>query len=373
MPRKIDNLINVWVGSYSINKQALSLYRIFFASYAILFGLKRFAWVADYPGGLWRPPFPFSLFDTYGSYSPGLYAGPMPSYALLLLEGTLCLLFVLLLLGALTPYVSVTITALIIVLNWQIYSLPKTNHDILFCVTPLMMALSGWGHFFSLDAQKIRTGSAYPSTSSALLALTITTGFAVAGLPKLIHWVDFDLTTSGVRMWVTGIYFPDGGGGPLSSLMAYTTAPLLWEAMDVAAVCFEVGFLITVWQRQYFRLWLSLAVVFHFANYLMLGIPFLTNLPVYAAFLPWDQATQTFTSSMETRFKSLLSNSSGGVRVSFFAALLGLSETLYFIHPKIGFHGTGATKNFQVVLVFGAAFGVLGYLAYTCWRPKFSD
>lgn len=367
MLRKIDSLIDAWLGSYSISGQALGLYRIFFASYAILFGLKRYAWVADYPGGLWRPPFPFSIFDVYGTFAVGLYAEPMPENILLFIEGFLCLLFVLLLFGVLTPYVSVSITIILVILNWQVYSLPKVNHDILFCITPMLMALSGWGGSFSWDAEWRRTESAYPSLSSALLAITITTGFAVAGLPKLIHWLDFDLSTSGVRMWVTGMYFPDGGGGPLSALMAYTTAPLLWETIDVTAVCFEVGFLFTVWQRQYLRLWLALAVAFHFTNYLILGIPFFFNLPVYAAFLPWDRAVRFFNrSSWGSYFASMLSSKSA--RAALFIGVLVIAETIYFIRPKTGLHGTGVVKVIQSVLVFGIAFAILSYFAYSSRR-----
>ena len=290
---KIDSLITSWVRSYRTSVRALSLYRLLFASYAILFGLKRFAWVADYPGGLWRPPFPFSLLDTYGTFSVGLYSAPMPEHILIFLEAGLCLLFVLLLFGVWTPYTSISITALLVLLNWQVYSLPKTNHDILFCVTPLVMAFSGWGRAFSIDAQRKTRKKVYPSLSLFLLALVITTGFAVAGLPKLMHWVDFDLSTSGVRMWVTGVYF-SGGGGPLSAWMAHVTVPLFWEVLDVVAVIFEIGFLVAVFQRRLFRSWVGLAVGFHFTNYLILGIPFFFNLPVYAAFVPWRRLVDPF-------------------------------------------------------------------------------
>jgi hypothetical protein len=363
MSHRIDSVIEAWTESYPTSEKALSLYRIFFASYAILFGLKRFAWVADYPGGLWRPPFPFSLLDAYGTFAPGLYATPMPEYVLLFLEGLLCLLFVLLLFGIGTPYVSVSITGMLIILNWQIYSLPKTNHDVLFCITPLMMVLSGWGQHFSLDARWNRKGKAYPSVSTALLALTITTGFAVAGLPKLVHWVDFDLSTSGVRMWITGIHFSDSGGGPLSGFVTYITTPVFWETLDLAAVLFEVGFLFAVVQRRFFRWWMVAAVGFHFTNYLIMGIPFFFNLPVYAAFLPWNRMAQYFVKmSYRKWIEFILTHRGKAIRA--FVFVLIAAEILYFARPAVGLHRTGGVQVFQVFVVFGTAFTAILYFTF---------
>ena len=43
----------------------------------------------------------------------------------------------------------------------------------------------------------------------ALMALLVAFGFFSAGLPKALKWIDFDLSTSGVRSWVS-IIFPFG-------------------------------------------------------------------------------------------------------------------------------------------------------------------
>jgi hypothetical protein len=167
-------------------------------------------------------------------------------------------------------------------------------------------------------------------------------------------------------MWVTGIYFSGGeGGGPLSAWLAYITNPLFWEALDFAAVIFELGFLVAVFQQRLFRMWMGLAVVFHFSNYLMLGIPFFFNVPVYAAFLPWERISQLL---KESRLEKSILGFSGYTqlfRVSLFVAVLIAAEVLYFVRPATGLHRTGWMQLVQVFVVFGGAFSILLYLAFS--------
>jgi hypothetical protein len=79
----------------------------------------------------------------------------------------------------------------------------------------------------------------------------------------------------------------------LAPFFASLTSPWIWELLDVAAVVFELGFIVAlVVGPRAFTAWIALAVLFHFNNYLMLNISFLVHLPLYLAFVDWEAAAR---------------------------------------------------------------------------------
>lgn len=295
----LDDFIDRLVQTYPASERGLSLFRIVFALAFILFlAHPRFLWAIGYPDIFWKPPLPLSLFDCFGSLQFGLVCGFPPSWLVVVMEGLLALSAVLLLFGYRTFYTSILFSGIFIILNTFRYSFGKIDHEIMLVITPAIMAFSGWGSYYSLDAQRQTTQRqankhrTYPSYCLLFLALSLSVGFLSAGLPKAISWVDFDLSTSGVRNWVVRSYFVGGDTDWLAPVFAYTSNVYLWEAIDYAGVFFELGMAISVLHGSLFKRFVVLAVFFHLTNFLMLEIGFTLFFPVYAAFLPWTRVAR---------------------------------------------------------------------------------
>jgi hypothetical protein len=205
-------------------------------------------------------------------------------------------LFIVLAFGFRTRAVSLLLAVLLVGGKSFRYSFGKIDHHILEELTLAVMAFSRWGDAYSIDALRARS-AARPapdrldrSGAHALLAICIAFGFLTAGVPKLVGWIDFDPSTQGVRGWLLDVYRPGAPGPPLAETFFRVHSPLFWEALDVAAVAFELSFVVAVLDRRAFQLALCAAAFFHLFNYLMLGIAFATNLIAYAAFAEWDRA-----------------------------------------------------------------------------------
>ena len=278
----IDNRIDNWIfHGFTLSPESLALYRICFAAYSLLFGIPSFVWIDANPDVFYDPPPSLAA----------LFSG-FPSYAILQAFSTfVCLLFILLLFGYKTRMVSVLLTLTLIVANSFTYSFGKIDHDIIPVVTPSVMSFSGWGACLSLDAlQKRVHRDPAPSRNwpVALMALIVTFGFLSAGLPKALKWIDFDVSTHGVRSWVIAAFFTEARQDFLVPVFVRISDPYFWELLDIVAVAFELGFLVVLPFPKLFRLYIGLAVLFHFNNHLMLNIPFAEYMIVYLLFLNWE-------------------------------------------------------------------------------------
>ncbi len=293
----LDDLVDSAVDTYAATERGLSLFRIVFGLSFIALLTPRFLWGTGYPDFLYQPPPPLSLIDCSGQVQPGLVCGFPPFWVVLGLEACLSITAVCLLFGYRTRYVSLLFTALFVLLNAFRFSFGKIDHGIMYVITPTVLAFSGWGNYFSLDAQRGRTSAhSYPCYSLVLLAGCMSTGFLSAGLPKAILWLDFDLSTSGVRQWFVNGYYVRGRTDLLAPIFSQVQSAWVFEGMDYAAVLFELGFAASVLHGWWFRRFVCLAVPFHIFNYLVLNIPYYIHFPVYAAFLPWDRIATTVSS-----------------------------------------------------------------------------
>jgi len=273
-----------WVESYRVPLRSLALVRIFFAASALLLGVSNFTWVSSSPPAFFHPPISLALFwDNF------------PSYTFLQGLSTLvCICYIFLLFGYCTRITSIALSLLLIVGYTFAYSFDKIDHNIMEVIFPAVMAFSGWGKALSIDASK-RSESAYrlsgsvtygPAWPIALMTLFIGFGYFSAGFGKL-SWIDLDPTTHGARSWLLRSYFVHGHQDLLAPLFVSLNSLYLWEAMDLAAVTFEVGFLFAVLRARLFRSFVAAAVFFHFTNYLMLNIPFAGMIRIYGIYLPW--------------------------------------------------------------------------------------
>ena len=282
MTRRLDR----WIfDAFTVTPEGLGLYRIFFATFALLFvtpghsSLVDFTAVSALPAAFFHPPpGPMMLFSEFP-----------PPLVLPAVELLLTLSLVALLLGYRTRTASIATGVLMLVGYGFAFSVGKINHVMLIVLLPLVMAASNWGAAYSLDAQRTpgtsRTVHAWPLAMMALLV-----GFAMftAGFSKLLGgWLD--PTTQATQGHFIKHFFVRGRQDLLAPIFTTVDHPLFWEALDVATVVFEIGFLAAAFYPAATRLFAACAVLFHFSTMLMFNISFIFHLPVYAAFIRWSQ------------------------------------------------------------------------------------
>jgi uncharacterized membrane protein YphA (DoxX/SURF4 family) len=270
-----------WIfDSFSVTPEGLGLYRIFSALFLLYFSLpplEEYTFLAHLPAGFFSPP-------------PGpmmLFGGFPPLYIFLVIQCLFIVSLICLTVGYSTKTASLAAGILLLVLKGFIYSLGKINHDILLAVVPLVMAFSGWGRAYSLDSLH-RVKVKYPTGSwtITLLALIIGFMFFSAGFPKILGgWLN--IHTHAAFGHYLKEYFVVGRTDLLAPYGVHLN-PIIWKCFDYLTVFFEVGFLAAIVHPRSTKLFISLAVLFHFGIMLLLNIAFWPNILAYAAFLRWD-------------------------------------------------------------------------------------
>jgi predicted DCC family thiol-disulfide oxidoreductase YuxK len=278
---KLGDRLDRWIyGFLPVTAEGLALSRIFFAGFFLITGIPTFSWVSRNPPGFFAPP-QLSVANLFASFPP---VGVMRT-----LDLVICVLLIFLLVGLETKASSILLTVAWILGNSFRFSFGKIDHSILAVVTPAVMAFSGWGDMYSIDARIRKAAPRLNAWPLTLLALLIAFGFFSGGLPKLLSWVDFDLTTQGVRSWLVNGWYGLHRTKLLAPFAMSVHNPYVWEAFDLMAVVFEVGFLFSLARRGLFRAYLFIAIMFHLVNVLMLNIAFLTLIPVYVVLAPWER------------------------------------------------------------------------------------
>jgi len=276
--RRYDEWIN---NSYPINFEALGIYRIIYSLYVLFIsGIPNWSWLSDLPDDIYTPPF-FSIAS--------LFSGFPDYYLLLSISGIVCVLYILLLFGFKTTFVSILIPTLYFIGNSFLYSRGKIDHTDLFLILiPLVMAFSNWGSSFSIDSntkpKQVKPSNSWPVT---LMSLLIGFAFFSAGLPKLLGgWLN--LNTHGVKGIFYNYYYTQGHQNYLASFFLEIQNDLFWETLDYLTVFFEVSFLFTIIIPTIFRFYIYIAIIFHMVIFLMLNIIFSDNLVAYLLFINWN-------------------------------------------------------------------------------------
>ena len=286
--------LDSWIANeYRLPAGALGIFRVFYAGY-ILFvvGPPQFRWIAHQPSFFFDPP----------TYSLANLADHLPSiYFFFVLDLLVVGLLVLLLFGFRARIISLLLGATLVVGFSFYHSFGKINHDtIMIVVTPLLMAFSGWGSYYSVNLAGPQCGSAeeiyWPVTTLALIL-----GFAMfsAGFPKLFSDGSFqnawlDTYTQAVKGYAITHHHSDLAGDLLAPIMLERGEDFWWEALDYTAVIFEVGFLLAVLSSVWFRFFIIVAVFFHFMNGLLLSISFVNNIALYLLFIDWTPIVAWF-------------------------------------------------------------------------------
>lgn len=263
----------------------MALFRIFASLFLLLFMLPS-AGVYEFLGSLpddfyLPPPGPMMLFDGF------------PSVTIFrILHGLLIVALLFLLVGFKTKMISILTGILLLCINGFVYSLGKIDHDILIAVVPFVMAFSSWEQAYSVDSYN-KQASEYNAQSWTLVLLALILGFMMftAGFPKILGgWLD--IQTQAAEGHFFKQYFVRGRQDLLAA-WALNISNNVWEILDYATVFLEVGFLAAILKPQSTRIFICLAVLFHFCTMMILNIAFLPNFLVYAAFLNWDWINQS--------------------------------------------------------------------------------
>lgn len=269
--------------SFDVNEQGLALSRIFSALFILFFlvpgsGISHFAYLSEVPPDFFDPPpGPMLLLDQF----PPLVV--FQTVHTLIVIAAIAMLF-----GYYTKWASIITGVSILLLQGFIFSLGKVNHEILIAVVPVIMGFSNWGAAYSVDAMRGLADSKTESWPLTLLALIIGFMMFTAGFPKILGgWLD--PSTQAVQGHLLNQFYVRERDAFLAGYFAVFDNVVFWELLDWATIIFEVGFLVAVLKAKWFKLFVCLAVVFHFSTMMMLNIAFLPNFLAYALFLPWNR------------------------------------------------------------------------------------
>jgi uncharacterized membrane protein YphA (DoxX/SURF4 family) len=264
---------------YRLPEKALGLYRIAFCLFLILIkGTPDITWLSGIPDLLYDPPAigPAAMFE---GFPPQWVSIPL---TILTAIAAACVLF-----GYRTRISSLSLFGLLLVTSTLTYTFGKINHDELMAmVVPGLMAFSGWGNTFSIDAAR---GVRYPNRGwpVAMIAMVLAFAMFTAGVPKLLSgWLD--PRTAAVQGHVVHRVYAVGINDYLVLPLLRVDLGLVWEIFDYFVVIFELAFLLAFLRPRLFRAWLVIAVGFHLANLLVLNISFTANLVVYLLFINWE-------------------------------------------------------------------------------------
>ena len=279
-----ESRFNRWVfDSFPVTAEGLGFMRIVLSLFLLFFlipgeGREHFLFLSNLPSDFYAaPPGPMMLLDQF------------PPFGFILTLYTICTIsIVFMLIGYNTKVVSIIAGITILLLQGVIFSVGKINHEILLASVPIIMAFSNWGAAFSIDSR--REDNAIDVQSWPLTFVAVLIGFMMftAGFPKILGgWLDF--STQATQGHLLNQYYVRGRQDLLAGAAVNFQNTLFWELLDWGTVLFEIGFLIAIFKKRWFQIFISFAVLFHLSTMLFLNIAFLPNFLAYAIFLNWDR------------------------------------------------------------------------------------
>lgn len=259
----------------------LAVARVIVAGF-LLSELPRARWISRLPDVFFDPP--LSVAAVWSRF-------PSPS-AVTAANLAAVVALTMLLLGWRTRPASIASTVLLVVVNSFAYATGKIDHNILIVVAPMVMASSGWGDTWSLDALQGRVLHVDPDMQSgrwslAWLSMIIALAMSTAAVVKAASgWLDL-ATSSSFGHAVTNAVVSSRDTW-LGSLSIRHLPEMAWEFADWTTVLLESAGLVAMWRRRWFMWWCAGLALFHLLVALQMNIWFATNLMAYAIFVPWS-------------------------------------------------------------------------------------
>jgi hypothetical protein len=265
--------------AYTAAPADLAVYRVFYGTYVLLAVVPVGLWLRDMPAAFFSPPVGLAA----------LAEGFPPAWVMPALNAALVVAAALLTVGWRTPAASLATGTLLLLLKTWEYAPGKINHDVLIVFAPLLLAYSGWGVAWSVDAARRPVPGARrpgPSWPLALMAFAIGVSMFSAGALKLLTgWLDPAVHSTYGHLVINHV--ATGRETWLSTAALASDSGWLWEPADWAATLMELGFLAAMLHPRAMRVAMSLACLFHLGVWLLFDIVFAPNVVAYAAFVPW--------------------------------------------------------------------------------------
>jgi hypothetical protein len=193
-------------------------------------------------------------------------------------------LVVLITIGIRTRFCTIVLCLLTIISTNFVYSFGKIDHDTLLWAVALCLAFTDWGVSYALVPDPCinpKVGARALATAGVLISFAMFS----AGFEKALHWINFDLSTSGFLSWFYPLYYTLGRTFLLAPVVV-KLPPQLFKIADFTAVAFELSaFFFLLSGRIAWRVWLLIAAIFHITNALLLNIPFYIHVLVYLPFV----------------------------------------------------------------------------------------
>ncbi|MEM6255336.1 MAG: HTTM domain-containing protein [Cyanobacteria bacterium P01_D01_bin.156] len=296
----------------------MGLYRIVYSLFYLWFlSHLRFSELSLVPTSYWEPTVVLKPFS------------PLPGAAYPAMEIGLVMALVLLLLGYKTR-IS-TLMVLILGFGLTMFRTGLLVQDRTLVVTvfyvPLVMLLSNWGVTYSIDSvlqHKQGKPAADPTDSSwhyiwpaRALMVIISILFLSAAIAKfqrqdwLVNprFVQGFLLSKGVASYLSNGFPVNPLGPKLGQIDAFIIPT------QYIVLLFEAVFILVLFSRIAQAIIFRLAPIFHSFNTLLLGIPFISVLSIYAAFPDWQSLYQQFYPK-QLRINGLTKLSAPGLRLS---------------------------------------------------------
>ncbi len=280
--------LDYWIfESYNIAPDNLALCRISYALFNLFFLFHfNFSWIATYP-------------DTFYHAKPGLtffFDGFPPAWILNIFNIILTVLNFFLLFGKWTKPVSILISLTLIVSFSFVFAFGNTYHIIMWIIFPAIMAFTNWGAKLSLDS--FNTNKIITTWPITFMSILIGFAFFTSGLAKLLGgWLQIGGSASWQYFHI--VRSKIGRDLYLSDFIASINNAFFWETLDWLVVGFEVGFIFAVFSARSFRFFICFAILFHFANLLILNISFGIHLVIFMIFINWNMPEITNSNSLK--------------------------------------------------------------------------
>lgn len=263
--------------SYKLEKEYLGAYRILYCILTLLiFGIPNFGWIGNSPDLIFSPP-DISLASLFSGFPSAVFFTAA--------DLVVVVLYVMLLFGWKTKYASLALFFTLLVCQSFSFAYGKIDHNIIWLIIPLIMAFSGWGNAYSLDAV-IQKREEENSWAISLMALLLGFAMFTAGFAKIYSgWLSLDSQATLSHMVYNALYW-ERSPLLLPNILQIKSV-FFWEALDYLAVIFELGFLFAIIWPQVFRFFILSAVLFHISVFLTFEIVFTINLLTYLLFINW--------------------------------------------------------------------------------------
>lgn len=263
------------VRSTYLDVKSLCVFRIIVGVFLLCVYCPSFSWIADSPQAFFNPPV-LSIANFFHRF---------PSKEFFLIIDLISLLSAVFITIGIKARISTFIYVFISIIGYSFqFSFGKVDHNILMYAMLFCMAFSGWGAYLAVVPDEVPNKNS-TAQSLSLLGVLISFAFFSAGFGKALHWINFDLSTTGTGGWFYSVFYE-------LEKQQFLLAPFIkylpfwsFKVMDFIAVCFELSpllFLLT--SKKAWRAWILIACLFHTFNTLMLNINFISIGIIYLAF-----------------------------------------------------------------------------------------